>query len=71
MASKPASRVPKGEQRARDGRGVKGVRYNSGGYYLSAAQFGYTTAQSPTGDLTTATPVPPPSGMADPGAASA
>lgn len=55
MAEKKRRRVPKGEERARSGRGVAGLSYYSGGFYLSPAQFGYYTAQSPTGELTTAT----------------
>lgn len=47
--------MPKGERRAKSGRGVTGVSYLAGGYYLNPEQFGYYTAQSPTGGMTTAT----------------
>ena len=50
-----------GERRRPGARkGVRGVTYWSGGFYLSPQQFGYTTAQDPTagmagGEMSTAT----------------
>lgn len=48
-------RVSRGEQRRANGRGVTGLAYYSGGYYLNPQQFGYYTAQTPHGEMSTAT----------------
>ena len=51
--------------------GVYGATYALSGGYLNPAQFGYSTAQSPTGDLTTTAAAAPAAAATAAGGASA
>lgn len=54
MSKKKHRRHAAGERRGYTS-GAYGVSYAVGGYYLSPAQFGYTTAQADSGGDTTTT----------------